>query len=81
MAVRSDCKHQGIGSLLLGKMVAYCRAHGTRELVGTTLATNTAMLRLAESSGIQVLRTGRPASEGVELRLPLAAPNPDDVRW
>lgn len=80
VAVRSDCKHQGIGTLLLDKLVAYCRAHGTRELVGTTLATNTAMLRLAESGGIRVLRTGRPASDGVELRLLLTEPNPGDVR-
>ncbi|MGT2491654.1 N-acetyltransferase family protein [Cupriavidus basilensis] len=55
-----DCKRQGIGGLLLRKMVARCRAHGTRELVGTTLATNTAMLRLAESSGIRVLHGARP---------------------
>ncbi|AJG19368.1 bifunctional acetate--CoA ligase family protein/GNAT family N-acetyltransferase [Cupriavidus basilensis] len=75
VAVRSDCKRQGIGSLLLGKMVAYCRTRGTRELVGTTLATNRAMLRLAESCGIHVLRTGQPASDGVELRLLLTGSN------
>ncbi|MGT2508326.1 bifunctional acetate--CoA ligase family protein/GNAT family N-acetyltransferase [Cupriavidus basilensis] len=79
VTVRSDCKRQGIGGLLLRKMVAYCRAHGTRELVGTTLATNTAMLRLAESSGIRVLHGARPASDGVELRLLLTEPTAGNV--
>jgi acetyltransferase len=76
VAVRSDCKHQGIGSLLLDKLVAYCRAHGTRELVGTTLATNTAMLGLAASSGIHVVHNPRPAGDGVELRLLLTEWDP-----
>ncbi|WP_367651550.1 GNAT family N-acetyltransferase [Cupriavidus basilensis] len=69
VAVRSDCKRQGIDSLLLGKIVAYCRARGARELVWITVAINRAILRHAESSGIHVLRTGRPASDGVALRL------------
>ncbi|MDF3833397.1 bifunctional acetate--CoA ligase family protein/GNAT family N-acetyltransferase [Cupriavidus basilensis] len=79
VAVRSDCKHRGIGGLLMNKLVAYCRARGTRELVGTTLATNTAMLRLASTSGIHVVRNGQPASDGVELSLVLAQPDAGDA--
>lgn len=56
-------------------MAAYCRARGTRELVGTTLANNMTMLRLARACGIQLLRSDQPAEDGVELRLLLTDSN------
>ncbi len=37
--VRSDLKGQGLGSLLLEKIIRYCRERGTRRIAGDVLAT------------------------------------------
>jgi acetyltransferase len=52
--VRSDLKGKGLGSTLLGKMIRYCRDHGTRELVGEVQASNEFMLALAADLGFTV---------------------------
>ncbi|HVN46854.1 MAG TPA: bifunctional acetate--CoA ligase family protein/GNAT family N-acetyltransferase [Steroidobacteraceae bacterium] len=52
--VRSDLKGQGLGKVLMRKLIGYCRARGTRELWGNVLAENTAMLHLASSLGFRV---------------------------
>ncbi|HET7755929.1 MAG TPA: GNAT family N-acetyltransferase, partial [Steroidobacteraceae bacterium] len=49
--VRSDLKRHGLGSVLMQKLIRYCRARGTRELRGTVLAANTAMLELSRLLG------------------------------
>ena len=49
--VRSDLKGQGLGRLLLSKIIDYCRRQGTREIVGEILAENDDMLRLASRLG------------------------------
>jgi len=54
--VRSDLKRQGLGTLLMRKLIRYCRAHGTRELWGSVLSENAAMLHLAEKLGFRVRR-------------------------
>ena len=51
--VRSDLKRQGLGTLLMRKLIRYCRERGTRELWGSVLAENTAMLHLARSLGFR----------------------------
>jgi acetyltransferase len=51
--VRSDVKGRGLGRALLEKMIRYCRARGTRELVGQVLAENRRMLSLARDLGFQ----------------------------
>lgn len=51
IVVRSDQKGRGLGYALLEKMVRYCRARGTREIVGQVLPDNRAMLDLAGSLG------------------------------
>jgi acetyltransferase len=69
VVVRSDLKGQGLGTLLMQTLIAYCRARGTQELVGDALAENTLVLRLARSLGF-----GRTDADGgglVRLRLPL----------
>ena len=71
VVVRSDWKGRGLGSLLLGKLLAYARAHGTRELTGTVLAGNRAMLALAKGQGF-AMRT-QADGEVVDVRLSLAA--------
>ncbi len=49
--VRSDHKGTGLGSALLGKIIDYLRAQGTRELTAHVLPANHAMLSLAERMG------------------------------
>lgn len=64
VSVRSDCKGKGLGRLLADKIIAYSRAHGTRELVGTTLPGNQPMLALARACGFAAQHT----PDGVQLR-------------
>jgi acetyltransferase len=63
IVVRSDLKRRGLGSTLLGKAVAYCRARGTRELAGDVLAGNESMLELARR--FRGWTIGEPDEEGV----------------
>ena len=74
--VRSDIKGNGLGALLMKKIIAYCAARRTGALAGATLRGNDRMLVLARSLGFA---TAYDADEGlVNLRLPLAerAPPP-----
>jgi acetyltransferase len=49
--VRSDLKGQGLGSLLLRKLIDHLRQRGTQRLVAITLHGNTAMHELARDHG------------------------------
>jgi GNAT superfamily N-acetyltransferase len=71
--VRSDLKRLGLGTLLMRKLIRYCRERGMRELWGSVLAENTAMLQLARSLGFRT-RAGQQNVEEVALDLqgPLA---------
>jgi acetyltransferase len=51
--VRSDIKGGGLGLLLMQKMIAYSRAHGTQRLVATVLDCNERMLKLARTLGFE----------------------------
>jgi len=55
--VRSDLKRQGLGGMLMAKLIRYARARGTGELVGIIMRQNHAMLRLAEQLGFAVRKT------------------------
>ncbi len=69
--VRSDTKGQGLGHALLEKMVRYCRARGTGEIVGQVMASNQAMLDLARELGFCAERAA--AGDALTVRLSLAA--------
>jgi len=69
IVVRSDRKSQGLGHALLEKMIRYCRARGTREIVGQVLPDNRPMLDLAHSLGFQ--SRFLPEDGAVEVRLAL----------
>lgn len=58
IVVRSDHKGQGLGHLLLGKLVRYLRAHGTQRVVGEVLRENQAMRQLAQHHGFQADAAG-----------------------
>ena len=51
--VRSDVKGQGLGELLIGKLIRTLRVQGTRVLVASMLLENTRMLELARSLGFR----------------------------
>ncbi len=55
--VRSELKGQGLGALLMDKLVAYLRAQGTQRLVADVLSDNRRMLKLSQQQGfVEVLR-------------------------
>ncbi|MBK9573860.1 MAG: bifunctional acetate--CoA ligase family protein/GNAT family N-acetyltransferase [Rhodoferax sp.] len=58
--VRSELKGQGLGTLLMAKLITYLRQHGTQRLVATVLGQNDRMLRLSKQQGFQE----RPHNEG-----------------
>lgn len=62
--VRSDMKGHGLGRLLMDKLIAYLRSHGTQRIVGTILRENKGMLALASDLGFSV----KPHPEDPDLR-------------
>ncbi len=70
--VRSDVKRQGLGKLLLNKIVSYARGRGLQRLVGMVLRENSGMLELTQRFGFGADAV-KPAEGGVvNLVLPLA---------
>ena len=61
--IPGDLKGQGLGRLLLEKLIRYCRERGIGELRGSVLLENTAMLRLAHSLGFRVRGTEQNVAE------------------
>jgi RimJ/RimL family protein N-acetyltransferase len=52
--VRSDLKGLGLGQVLMTKLIAYCRSHGTREMIGEALPHNVRILHLVKKLGFEV---------------------------
>jgi acetyltransferase len=69
--VRSDLKGQGLGPMLMTKLIDYCRRRGIREIVGETLAHNTHLLNLVTKLGFDVKST--PGDGTLQLHLDLGA--------
>ena len=67
--VRSDIKGQGLGKLLMDKLIRYCRARGTQELVGEALPHNRRVLNLTSHLGFVV--NAIPDSGTMQMRLRL----------
>ena len=68
VTVRSDLKGMGLGKMMMEKLIAYCRARGTREIVGEALPQNARIVGMVKKLGFEV----RIGEEGVrEMRLPL----------
>lgn len=72
IVVRSDLHGQGLGHLLMQRIIDHARSRGTGRLVGDVLRENTAMLGLATACGFaidhahsdsEVLRIVRPLAE------------------
>ena len=56
--VRSDLKGQGLGRVLLEKLIGYSRGRGTQRLVGQALSQNIPMLHLARTLGFRLQPDG-----------------------
>jgi len=54
IVIRSDHKHEGLGTVLMSKMIRYCRERGTSELAAPVLKNNTAMLALMKKLGFEI---------------------------
>jgi acetyltransferase len=67
--IRSDLKGQGLGAVLMEKLIRYCCSRGTSEIVGEALPQNAGMLKLAQRFSFDIHRL--PNSETVALRLDL----------
>ncbi|MBL4829438.1 MAG: bifunctional acetate--CoA ligase family protein/GNAT family N-acetyltransferase [Aliivibrio sp.] len=52
--VRSDLKGQGLGRILMSKIIEYCRGHGTKTLSGMTMPNNRGMILLAQKLGFDI---------------------------
>ncbi len=52
--IRSDLKGKGLGKILMGKIVDYCKAKGTTQMSGMTMPTNRGMLTLAQHLGFKI---------------------------
>jgi acetyltransferase len=68
LIVRSDVHGRGLGNLLLGKLIDYCRKRGTGQLVSETLVDNHGMIALARKWGFTLL----PYRDRATYRLRLA---------
>lgn len=70
IVIRTDQKGQGLGSILMDKMIRYCREKGTRELMAFTLRENRGMQALAKKFDFTI-QAVPDDPETVELRLVL----------
>ncbi|MGO1233350.1 MAG: GNAT family N-acetyltransferase, partial [Marinobacter sp.] len=68
-------KGEGLGIRLMQKMIDYCRARGTMEMVGDVLPDNRPMLQLAEHLGFEVRYNAE--EDVMDLRLVLNEPESD----
>ncbi|HTN32678.1 MAG TPA: GNAT family N-acetyltransferase [Marinobacter sp.] len=73
--VHDKMKGEGLGMALMQKMIDYCRARGTVEMVGNVLPDNRPMLQLAEHLGFQIQYNVE--EEMMDLRLVLNKPEKD----
>ncbi|WP_244849681.1 GNAT family N-acetyltransferase [Caballeronia sp. SL2Y3] len=69
LAARSDMKGQGLGSLLLTRIIDYEKKRGTRWMIGEALRENAGMIGLARKLGFELTRTDDPGVVGFRMRL------------
>lgn len=58
IVVRSDLKGQGLGTVLMEALIAYCEGRGLREIAGVALADNVRMHALARRLGFALAPGG-----------------------
>ena len=69
VTVRSDLKGMGLGRIMMSKLIEYCRARGTGEIVGEALPQNSRIVAMVKKLGFEVTIDGE---EGIrKMRLAL----------
>ena len=72
--VRSDLKGQGLGPIMMEKLIYYCRRRGTQLMVGDTFSHNTRLIGLVKKLGFGV--KPRPGDNTMQLCLDLCGKPP-----
>ncbi|MEW7849870.1 GNAT family N-acetyltransferase [Massilia aurea] len=54
VTVRSDLKGVGLGRIMMEKLIGYCRARGTAEIVGEALPQNSRIVAMVKKLGFEV---------------------------
>ncbi|HVK93141.1 MAG TPA: bifunctional acetate--CoA ligase family protein/GNAT family N-acetyltransferase [Noviherbaspirillum sp.] len=67
--VRSDLKRQGLGRILMEKLIDYCRRRGTQQIVGEALSHNRGVLNLASHFGFDIVVSKDPGTLVMRLDL------------
>lgn len=69
ITVRSDLKRRGLGRILMEKLIAYCRRHGTQHIVGEALSQNRGVLALTSRLGFEIKSAPEPGTAFMRLDL------------
>ncbi len=75
VVIRDDLQGEGLGVILMQKIIDYCRSRGTLELSGSTLATNKGMQALARKLGFRISYNAE--EEVIEMKMLLNEPTED----
>lgn len=75
IVIRDDLQGEGLGRMLMTKLIDYCRSRGTLQIMGSTLPNNLSMQNLASALGFQ--NSFNMEEEVVEMRLSLHPPTED----
>ncbi len=75
VVIRDDLQGEGLGVMLMDKMIRYCRDRGTLQIYGSTLSTNLGMQTLARKQGFA--NSYNAEEEVVEMKMMLNDPTED----
>jgi acetyltransferase len=75
VVIRDNLQGEGLGRMLMQKMIDYCRQRGTLEISGTTMPSNKGMQKLAKKLGFA--NRFNVEEDVVEMRMLLNEPTED----
>ena len=69
VTVRSDLKGMGLGRIMMEKLIRYCRARGTGEIVGEALPQNSRIVAMVKKLGFEVTIDREDGTRNMRLAL------------
>ncbi len=75
IVIRDDLQGEGLGEMLMQKVIDYCRDRGTLQIIGSTLPTNKGMQGLAKKLGFK--NSFNAEEEVVDMKMMLNDPSED----
>ncbi len=75
IVIRDDLQGEGLGVILMTKVIEYCKSRGTLQIIGSTLPSNKGMQNLAKKLGFE--NSFNAEEEVVEMKLMLNEPQED----